>query len=114
MLKKSLRLRKKEDFDKVFRHSKPLFFNGIGCRYLANQSSLRLGFSLSKKHLPLASQRNRLRRVLAAAFSQLKNEWPKSVDIIFFTSSKPKTINTQESLTTVIYFLERIKENQKI
>lgn len=114
MLKKGLRLRKKEDFDRVFRHSKPLFFNSVGCRYLANQSSLRLGFSLGKKHLPLASQRNRLRRVLSEAFFQLQDEWPKSIDIILFISSKPKTINTQESLSIVRYFLERIKENQKI
>jgi ribonuclease P protein component len=114
MLKKSLRLRKKEDFDKVFRRSSPLFFNGIGCRYLANSASLRLGFSLSKKHLPLASQRNRLRRVLSEATFRLQNEWPKSIDIVFFTSSKPKIINTQESLPIVRYFLECIKENQKI
>src|SRR3989344_1459067 len=75
MLKKGLRLRKKEDFDRVFRSGKPLFFNEIGCRYLEGGSSLRLGFSFSKKHLPLAVDRNRLRRGLFSAQGGVARAW---------------------------------------
>lgn len=125
MLKKSLRLRKKEDFNRIFRYSKPIFFNEIGCRYLPhntkkvspkellNQPSLGVGFAFSKKHLPLAIQRNHLRRVLSEAIFQLKDEWPENADMVFFTIKKPKKISTKESLSIVKYFLEQIKENQK-
>lgn len=125
MLKKSLRLRKKEDFDRIFRYSKPIFFNEIGCRYLPRatqkispeklpaQSSLRVGFSFSKKHLSLSTQRNHLRRALSEAIFQLKDEWPENADIVFFIVKKPQNINIQTSLSIIKYFLERIKENQK-
>lgn len=126
MLKKSLRLRKKDDFNRIFRYSKPIFFNEIGCRYLfrttqkvsaqglPNQSSLRVGFAFSKKHLPLATQRNRLRRALSEALFQLKDEWPPNVDMVFFAIKKPQNIiNTQKSLPIIKYFLKHIKENQK-
>lgn len=126
MLKKSLRLRKGEDFNRIFRQSKPIFFNEIGCRYslrttqkvspqeLSTQSSLRAGFAFSKKHLPLAIQRNRLRRALSEALFQLKDEWPENVDVVFFTVKKPQNIiDAKASLSVIKYFLERIKESQK-
>ena len=93
MLKKGFRLRKKEDFDRVFRCGKPLFFDEIGCRYLKNAPSLRLGFSISKKYLPLAVDRNRLRRVFSSVFYEHKEEWPQGGDVLFFLLNKPKNID---------------------
>jgi ribonuclease P protein component len=90
MLKKGLRMREKDDFDRVFRFGKPLFFEEIACRYLADSPSLRLGFSLSKKYLPLSVDRNRLRRVLSQAFYEHQSEWPKRGDVLFFLVRKPK------------------------
>lgn len=113
MLKKGLRLRKKEDFNRVFRSGKPLFFNDVGCRYLASTHSLRLGFSFSKKHIPLATRRNRLRRVLSEAFSKLKDIWPEGGDIVFFTLRKPKKIDIQDSHTIVKSLLNQITSGQK-
>jgi ribonuclease P protein component len=121
MLKKSLRLRGKEDFNRIFRYSKPIFFNEIGCRYLSratreitpSHNPLRVAFSFSKKHLPLAIQRNRLRRVLSEAIFQLKDEWPENVDIVFFVRKKPQNSSATKSLPIIRYFLEQIKENQK-
>src|SRR3989344_4794249 len=113
MLKKGLRLRKKEDFERVFRSGKPLFFNEIGCRYLEGGSSLRLGFSFSKKHLPLAVDRNRLRRVLSEAFFQLKEEWPEHGDIIFFTVKKPKKTDMTTGRAIIRSLFEQIKKSQK-
>jgi len=114
MLKKSLRLGEKRDFSKVFCQGKSTFFNELGCKYLVvPQPSLRLGFVFSKKHLPLATQRNRLRRVLSEAFFQLQNKWPAGVDIVLFTIKKPKKINTQINLPIIRHFLEHIKKNLK-
>lgn len=87
MLKKSFRLRTKEEFERVFRKGTPLFFGTFACKIANNsQNHLRLGFSLSKKHLGTAVSRNRLRRVVVAFFSEKERE--KAVDIVFFTTKK--------------------------
>lgn len=90
MLKKSLRLRTKEDFERVFRKGTPLFFGVLGCKVVKNDlGRLRLGFSFSKKHLDTAVSRNRVRRVVAAAFIPLIREKRDiSMDIVFFTVKK--------------------------
>ncbi len=113
MLKKGLRLRKKEDFDRVFRSGKPLFFNEIGCRYLKKSASVRLGFSFSRKHIPLAVGRNRLRRVLSEAFFQSRDSWPASGDIVFFTVKKPKIVGIEAARAMMRVLFEQIKRTEK-
>ncbi len=113
MLKKGFRLRKKEDFDRVFRSGKPLFFSEIGCRYLVGTSPVRLGFSLSKKHLPTAVARNRVRRVLSEAFFERKSEWPETGDIIFFTTGKLTSIDIGKGRPLVNRLLESLKKTKK-
>ena len=110
MLKKCLRLRKKEDFERVFRFGKPLFFSEIACRCLAGDPGVRLGFSFSKKHLPLAVGRNRLRRVLSEAFFQLKEEWPKGGDIVFFTVRKPEKIDMETARQIMKSLFQSLKK----
>ncbi len=90
MLKKSLRLRTQKDFERVFRKGTPLFFGAIGCKIAKNDLGfLRLGFSLSKKHLDKAVSRNRVRRVASAAFLGISQEnAQKSLDVVFFTTKK--------------------------
>lgn len=107
-------MRKKEDFNQVFRSGKAIFFNELGLKYSINHSkNLRLGFTFSKKYLPLATQRNRLRRLLSEAFFQLKNEWPTGVDIVIFAAKKAQKVDSPTSLAAIKHFLKRIKENQK-
>lgn len=113
MLKKGFRLRKKEDFNRVFRSGKPLFFSEIGCRYLEGASPVRLGFSLSKKHLPTAVARNRVRRVLSEAFFERQSEWPETGDIIFFTTSKITRIDISNGRSLVNRLLESLKQTKK-
>jgi ribonuclease P protein component len=90
MLKKALRLQKQEDFERVFRTGKSLFFGPLGCKMAQNKlSHVRLGFSLNKKHAESIVQRNRLRRVLSEAFYQALPEGESpSFDIVFFTVKK--------------------------
>ncbi len=96
MLKKGFRLRKKEDFDQVFRFGKPLFFEEIHCRYLHNGEVFQIGFSLSKKYVPLAVHRNRIRRVISQAMYEYQSAWPKGGKIVFFLSNKPKNRGIKE------------------
>lgn len=114
MLKKGFRLRKKEDFDRVFRFGKPLFFEEIGCKYLLEAHSLRLGFSFSKKNLPLAVDRNRLRRVLSQAFYEYQAEWPKSGDILFFLVKKPKKLTISQARDIVERLFKAINKKSNV
>jgi len=91
MLRKGLRLQTKEDFERVFRKGKPLFFGAVACKVAPNDlGHIRLGFSLSKKHLGNAVLRHRLRRILSESFSlHLTPGKDYSVDVVFFTVKKP-------------------------
>lgn len=111
MLKKGLRLRKKEDFDRVFRSGKPLFFHELGCRYLAGASAVRVGFVLSKKHIPNAVARNRIKRVLSEAFFEYQSEWPETGDIVLFTIRKSVCIDSAKGRLLVASLLENLKRN---
>lgn len=113
MLKKSFRLRKKEDFDKVFRSGKTLFLREIGCRYLAGTRPVRLGFSLSAKYLPTAVARNRLRRVLSGAFFERRAEWPETGDIVFFAAKKFPGISMDEARSLVSALMEDLPQKPK-
>ena len=91
MLKKAFRLKTKEDFERVFRKGKPLFFGAVACKIVPNTLGfIRIGFSFGKKHISSAVSRNRLRRVLIEPFSQDPQfkEVHSSVDIAFFSVKK--------------------------
>ncbi|TXI34874.1 MAG: ribonuclease P protein component [Candidatus Moraniibacteriota bacterium] len=92
MFPKSWRLRTKDDFERVFRTGKPLFFGFVGCKIArSSQKHIRVGFSLSKKHLEKAATRNRLRRVISGACETQFSQEIRSqgYDIVFFTTKKP-------------------------
>lgn len=75
----------------MFRKGTPLFFGALGCKVVKNDlGRLRLGFSFSKKHVDKAVSRNRLRRVVSAAFvaSLAAGQASAPVDIVFFTVKK--------------------------
>lgn len=91
MLKKSLRLQTIEDFERVFRQGKPLFFGALACKIAKNDfGHVRLGFSFGKKYIESAVARNRLRRTLSEAlFLALPGLERSGVDIVFFAVKKP-------------------------
>ena len=97
MLKKALRLQKKEDFDRIFRLGRPIFFGPLALRYSAKKSpGFRLGFSLSKKYLPRAVERNRLRRVLSELMAEKRSEWPESADVVICLRRRPAAISKKD------------------
>lgn len=88
MLRKALRLKTTEDFERVFRKGKPLFFGAIACKITPNTlGHIRLGFSFGKKHVFRAVTRNRLRRVLSEPFSREETHCDQhpSYDVAFFS-----------------------------
>jgi ribonuclease P protein component len=113
MLKKGFRITKQGDFDRVFRSGKPVFFGEIGCRYAKNNlTHVRIGFSLSKKHLSLAVDRNRLRRVLSEAFATAEALWPSDTDIVFFSAKKGASLSFDQAITLVEQTLKNINRSR--
>lgn len=114
MLKKSWRLQTKEDFERVFRSGKPLFFGAVGCKVAKNdREHLRLGFSLSKKYLKTAVERNRLRRVLAEAFAiSLAGRPPLSFDVVCFVVKKPQESDFQTFASVAQSVVEYINNSK--
>lgn len=94
MLKKAFRLIRTEDFEEVFRSGKTVYRGDFGCRYRPNGlDKLRLGFSVSRKRIPLAVERNRIRRVFSEAIRIGQRDWlRKGADVIFFVVKKPAAL----------------------
>ncbi len=108
MLKKAFRLKKKEDFGKVFRFGKPLFFKPYTCKYIPNElGNDRLGFSFSKKHLKTAILRNRLRRRIVGLYNQRYNF--NGLDLVFFTTHPVEKIE----MAHLEALLDKIPTQQK-
>lgn len=114
MLKKSLRLKKKEDFDRVFRNGHVIFFEEIACRFLKKpEGGFRLGFSLSKKQLPRAVDRNRFRRVFSALMTEAREVWPGATDVVFSLRRKTKVLGKKEYAPAFEYLLKAINTAHK-
>ena len=62
------RLKRKSDFDKVFSKGKKCYGRSLKMLYI-NSDSLKIGFSVSKKH-GNAVVRNRIKRLLRAALRE--------------------------------------------
>lgn len=77
---KAKRLLDKKEYEKVFKKSKkidmPTFFALVS---LNDQSNARMGFAISKKHLPRASERNRVKRIFRESF---RHEQLKNIDLV--------------------------------
>ena len=70
------------DFSRVFRQAKRT--GGGGLTILAVENSVdhpRLGLAIAKKHVKLASHRNRLKRIIRESFRQHQSEF-SNIDIV--------------------------------
>jgi ribonuclease P protein component len=70
------------DFTRVFRQGKRT--GGSGLTVLTVENSVghpRLGLAIAKKHIKLASRRNRLKRIIRESFRQHQSAFP-GIDIV--------------------------------
>ena len=68
---RAMRMNNPRDFSRVFRQAKRT--GGGGLTILTVENSVghpRLGLAIAKKHLKLASERNRLKRIIRTSFRQ--------------------------------------------
>jgi len=94
MLSKALRVKKKQDFQKIFTTGNSLRANNIVCRYLPNQLNRhRASFTISKKLKLNAVGRNRIRRQASESFKEAISTYQSTsskFDFIFIVSRLPK------------------------
>lgn len=93
MLPKRDRLKENKAFQEVFRRGKPFFFGGIGCKALRGLEKTKIGFSISRKIYPRAVDRNRAKRLLAAAVQAHSDVLPTGTYLVFFLGKRPETLS---------------------
>jgi ribonuclease P protein component len=83
---KYLRLKKNTDFQKLFKKGKRVFSNDLTLLYLPSKTTV-MGIALSKKH-GKAVTRNRIKRLLRAAFSNNFDKLKGSYTIVILPKVK--------------------------
>jgi len=84
------------DFSRVFRQAKRT--SGGGLTILTIENSVghpRLGLAIAKKHLKLASQRNRLKRIIRTSFRQHQSTFA-NLDIVVLSRLDVKKRNSTQ------------------
>ena len=82
--RKKEHLLKTQDFRKVYNKGLPFKKEAIVLYRLQNELTYnRIGFSISKKSVALASSRNRIRRLFREAYRKKKKELKKGYDLVF-------------------------------
>jgi len=81
-LRRAMRMNSPRDFSRVFRLGQRIGGGGLTVLSVENQVGFpRLGLAIAKKHLKLASQRNRLKRVIRESFRCNQSEL-NGIDIV--------------------------------
>jgi ribonuclease P protein component len=106
MLPLQNRLKKKEDFDIVYRYGKSLFCDKIVLRVKENHSPvMRMGISIGIKSIKKAVARNRLKRQIRAFFRKNLENICDGIDIVVIVQKGWNEKNTPEK--TLLDLLEK-------
>lgn len=101
-------LSKKKDFDHIYQNGEKHTAKGILLAYTAkNQTDYnRTAFVVSKK-IGNAVQRNKKRRQIKAAFSQVRGEIKSGFDILFLALKQEKNVSYQQIAEAVNITLQK-------
>lgn len=109
MLPQSNRLKQPDQIAEVFRRGKSFHSPFFSVKYLVNsENKSRLAFSFSKKHLILAVQRNRLKRMLIAELQKSATFFTLGVDTVFFLTGSVSLQDKKELAKSVEALLNKV------
>ena len=92
MLPGKNRLKRADDFSKVFKKGRSISGDNLIVRFAANDYSYpRFGFSIGLKFSSLAPKRNRIKRQIRAALAVLLPEIKEGYDVVIMAKKSQKT-----------------------
>ncbi|WAA09534.1 ribonuclease P protein component [Fervidibacillus albus] len=105
-MKKKYRIKKNEDFQKIFQKGKSTANRQFIIYRLENgRDHFRIGLSVSKK-IGNAVVRNRIKRYVRQAFHELEQEIRPSYDLIIIARKSAKDMSYQEVKKSLIHVLK--------
>ena len=110
MVKKSLRIKKNEEFQKVFKKGKS-FANRqfvVYCLEKQEQTDFRIGLSIGKK-IGNAVTRNRVKRYVRQAFLELQDEVKSGYDYVIIARIPAATLDFHETKKSMEHVLKVAK-----
>ena len=108
MFPKDQRITKKENFNNIYKKGKSLFIGYFKVFIMENSlKKIRLSVVVSKKVLPLATQRNQIKRKIKSFFYKNQAILPKNLDIIITINNKKALLSTQDDFKKIILKLKR-------
>lgn len=116
-MKKRRRIKKNEDFQKVFKKGKSFANRQFVIYYLEKdgQDEFRIGLSVSKK-IAKAVTRNQIKRYVRQSFFELNDELPQSMDYVIIARNPAATMNfheTKKSLEHVLRIAKVLKGSSR-
>ena len=114
-MKKRQRIKKNEDFQKVFKKGKS-FANRqfvVYCLQKEGQDEFRIGLSVGKK-IGKAVTRVQIKRYIRQAFLELKDDVRQDMDFVIIARNPAATLNfheTKKSLEHVLKIAKVLKKN---
>ena len=115
-MNKRQRIKKNEEFQKVFKKGKS-FANRqfvVYCLRKEEQQAFRVGLSVSKK-IGNAVTRNQIKRYIRQTFLELKNDVRQDMDYVIIARSQAATLDfheTKKSLEHVLRIAKVLKKKQ--
>jgi len=110
MFPKDQRITKKEDFQNIYKNGKYYFVDCFKIFILKNSfEKIRFSVVISKKTLPLATQRNSVKRKIRNFFHKNQAFLPKSTDILIVALNRNTLSSTNEDFQKIISKIASLK-----
>ncbi|MFZ0371355.1 MAG: ribonuclease P protein component [Halobacillus sp.] len=109
-MKKEYRIKKNEEFQKVFQHGQSFANRQLVLYYWKkkDQAHFRIGLSVSKRIGP-AVVRNQVKRYLRQAFHELEGQIHPHYDFVIIARKPTNSMNFHETKKSLIHVLSRSK-----
>lgn len=107
-MREKTKINKNREYKKIYNRGKSMASSVVVTYCLKNKfSGVRFGITTSKK-IGNAVKRNRARRIIRAAFAELRNRIKDGFDFIFVARSKTCFVKTQDVLKDMEFHLEKL------
>lgn len=113
-MKKAYRIKKNEEFQKIFKHGQSFANRQFVIYFMekSEQTHFRIGLSVSKK-IGNAVMRNQIKRYLRQAFHEFESEIRPNYDLVIIARKPTNQMNFHEIKQSLTHVLKRSRLFQK-